>query len=74
MDKKLSHVEEVKAPTVVCAWCKRVLVAGNPELISHGQCVECHKVSMQQLEELRNCPDIRSRLTTILKHNALKHG
>lgn len=71
---KPPHVEHVQAPTVICAWCKKTLVKGNPELISHGQCPDCHKISMAQLEELRNCPDIRSRLTTILKHNALKHG
>lgn len=29
--------------TVVCAWCGKVLVRGNSQLVSHGICPECKR-------------------------------
>ncbi len=32
-------------PTVVCAWCNRMLVAGTPQ-VSHGICPRCVQTHM----------------------------
>jgi hypothetical protein len=35
--------------TLICAWCKRVMRAGDPELpISHGMCPACRKKFEQE--------------------------
>lgn len=38
---------------VVCAWCKKVLVDGDDELISHGICEDCTKKVMLELENYK---------------------
>jgi hypothetical protein len=37
--------------TIICAWCRRVVVVGNPELpVSHGLCAACYAAEMAKLK------------------------